>query len=250
MVDMAQSWHWSGPTAPFFSPDGSQPARFVLAQIGDSDFAVEEGFAYRGSGDEVEVSAETLVSTDLASIPWFMSWFVPVHGRHTPAALVHDRLVGAAGGAPDPRSARVEADDVFIEAMRATDVALLRRNLMFSAVTLATRFSGGATARVGAAAWVTSSLAGTAALLWALSQGRWWLTFASLLAPLAGGLLWGWRNRRQGMLAGYAVWLVVVPALACLVAYGLYWIAEQGVRVVVPRINRDVTEAPPPAGLR
>jgi hypothetical protein len=34
-----------------------------------------------------------LGETDLASIPSFLGWFARRHGRHTPAALLHDQLI-------------------------------------------------------------------------------------------------------------------------------------------------------------
>ena len=245
-----QPWSWSGPTEPFFAPDGSQPAEFVLAQTDDMHFSVREGFVYEGSHGRVEVSDESLVSTDLASIPWFMAWFVPVNGRHTPAALVHDQLVESSADSDARIANRADADDEFLAAMRSCEVALLRRNLMYAAVTLATRINGSLLALIGIGLWVLASLSGTAALVWSALAGKPWMVLAALLAPLAGGLLWGWRNHRQGMLAGYAIWVIALPALACIVAYGVYVLAEQLVRLVVPRVSRRVTEAPPPAPMR
>lgn len=86
-------------------------------------------------------------TTDLASVPSLFTWLVPKSGRHLPAALVHDGLVGGGGGAgtgePQYRADagtidRAEADRVFRDAMRDGGTGLIRRWLVWSAVTLAT----------------------------------------------------------------------------------------------------------------
>lgn len=43
-----------------------------------------------GSGEMVIVPKG--FATDLASIPWFMAWFIPLSGRHNLAAVLHDYL--------------------------------------------------------------------------------------------------------------------------------------------------------------
>lgn len=244
------TFDWIRHTAPFVDAQGSEPARFVLRQVADDLFQLQEGFVYDPSGRNIAVDSEQLVETDLASIPLFMAWFVPANGRHTPAALVHDQLVAASrlpGASPD---ARADADDVFLEALARTDVPPLRRNMMHTAVTAATRFTRGGWQRIGMIAWGLASLAGTGLVGWSLWQHQWLLGLAAVVAPVPGALLWGGRNWRQGLLAGYAVWLVVVPALASFVAYAVYYVCEAALRAAVLVTGVPPSEAPRPAPLR
>jgi hypothetical protein len=249
------TWSWTGPTRPFVDSHGREPARFVFEQVDDDGFVLQEGFRYEPDGADasavIEVSSRTLVTTDLASIPLFMAWFVPVNGRHTPAALVHDQLVEQSKAPTAPPAARADADDVFLQAMAATDVAILRRHLMHTAVTAATRWTSGVSGRLGMALWAMSALAGTALLVWAVATGQVGVAVAAALAPVLGALLWGRRNVGQGLLAGYAVWVIGGPALACIVGYGIYWVAEQLVRSVAARgRGTSRSDVPRPAPFR
>jgi hypothetical protein len=82
-------------------------------------------------------------ATDFASIPFFLTWLVPKDGTHTPAAVLHDALIGGqkdvhyATSAPETVPDR-HADYLFREAMRQTGVAWLRRWIMWAAVSLRT----------------------------------------------------------------------------------------------------------------
>src|SRR5215213_7385289 len=91
-------WTWVTDTAPFSQLDDVQvPASFVVEQITDKEFRIPAGlgFQYNPSHDGavIRVTPESLPTTDFASIPRYMAWFVSRHGRHTPAAFVHDQLV-------------------------------------------------------------------------------------------------------------------------------------------------------------
>ncbi len=231
----------------------------MFAQVADDRFTVEQGITYRDGSGVVEVSSDTLVDTDLASIPLFMAWFVPVNGRHTPAALVHDTLVAnarhAARSGKLPRrvasDVRADSDDLFLRAMGACGVPLLRRLLMHAAVSLATRWDRSAVARAGILLWVLASLVGSVALVWSCLSGRWLIAVAAVVAPALGGLLWGPRRWRSGVLAGYAAWVIGLPALATALGYGAYWLAEQVVRPLSARTAGDtVAESPRPAPYR
>lgn len=86
--------------------------------------------------------------TDFASVPSLLTWLVPKTGAHLPAALLHDGLVGgrhyvATQHPPgaDPID-RVSADLVFRRAMRDSSIPLIRRWLVWSAVTLGTIWHG------------------------------------------------------------------------------------------------------------
>ena len=258
-MDTTSEWSFSGPTAPFFDLAGADPAHFVFEQVGDDRFSVSEGVLYDDGERRVELSPETPLQTDLASIPLFMAWFVPVNGRHTPAALVHDKLVAEAGragerGGPGVLSAadhRAEADDLFLDAMAACDVPLLRRRIMHSAVCMATRLARSWPARVAMSVWLAASVLGSVALVLSLSTGRWWVALAAVLAPVLGGVLWGPRNWGPAVLAGYVAWVIVLPALGTAIGYSVYWVAEQVVRLAAARgRGAVVSDVPRPAPYR
>ncbi len=279
-IDGADDWSWGVHTEPFTRTDGAEPAVFLLRQIGDSLFCVAEALRYHHEGVDVIVGNSESFKSDLASIPGFMSWLVPINGRHTPAALVHDLLVGGSGAAPGsapagsrnetgtclgeisddrtetvpvpsrcPELAREDADDVFLAAMVATEVPILRRNLMFSAVVLATWWKSGLWGKVGVLWWMVLAIIGTAVLFRAVAQTDPLWILAALVAPAVGAVLWGSRHYRQGVLAGYSAWFIVVPALATLIGYCIYRVAEQTVRFFVHRRHPDTT-TPEPASYR
>ena len=244
------TFDWVRHTAPFVDQDGREPARFVLRQVADQLFQLGEGFRYDPAGHDISVDSHSLVETDLASIPLFMAWFVPVNGRHTPAALVHDQLVAHSTDPGQPPDSRADADDVFLKTMTDTDMPILRRSLMHTAVTLATRFVRGGITRLGMILWCAASLVGTALLVWALWQHAWWVALAAALAPIPGGLLWGTRNARQGVLAGYAAWFVAIPAATTLAGYTAYYVAEKAIGALAVVRGTPRTDVPPPAPLR
>lgn len=234
------------PSPPFFAVgDDSTPSltpRFVLEQIDDSRFSVSVPFVYRPEPprEQVEVSITTLPSTDLASIPWFVSWFVSRHGRHTPAALVHDCLVHRAREQHDV-AARAQADQEFLKALEELKVPPVRSRVMWAAVTLATRWSSGWLRRVGVVLWLVAALAGTFAFGFGAFTGRPLLMLAAALGPLLGAGLWGGQFV-AGIVAGYAVLVIAPPTIACVAAYGVYWGAEQIVYVGRKWLHHDEKE--------
>jgi hypothetical protein len=85
-------------------------------------------------------------TSDLTSVPRLFTWLVPKSGRHLPAALIHDGLIG--GSPPsyltDDQSTidRIDADAILRNAMHDTDVRLVRRWLVWAAVANASLVSG------------------------------------------------------------------------------------------------------------
>jgi hypothetical protein len=78
--------------------------------------------------DYSAITVPTGFITDLASIPRIFHSLIPVNGKHSPAAIIHDYLY-----AVQPMS-RAEADAIFLEAMEAVGVNWLRRKAMYAAV--------------------------------------------------------------------------------------------------------------------
>lgn len=75
------------------------------------------------------VRVERGFQTDLASIPWWMTWLFPKHGKYDRPAVVHDKLYRlpvllsrAPYGDKETRITRMECDYLFFQAMLADDV--------------------------------------------------------------------------------------------------------------------------------
>ncbi len=114
-----------------------------MLQVGPNAFQLLEGFRFQrppGSSPRIlTVPAHDLTGlpiganqTDLASVPWFLWWFVSSYGQHTKAALLHDHLL------TDPAFDRIEADLVFREALTDSGVSWVRRWVMWAGVTIGT----------------------------------------------------------------------------------------------------------------
>lgn len=130
-------------------PDPGVDPRIVLERHLEDDletFSLERRIAYRDRHlGEILIPASPDFRTDLTSTPALFTWLVPKTGAHLPAALVHDALV-AGGGDPSYTSTdghdinRVEADRVFRDAMADTGTGVVRRWIVWAAVTAATIF--------------------------------------------------------------------------------------------------------------
>jgi hypothetical protein len=144
------------------NPD--QPPRIVLARTADLDgdaFRMERRIGYRDRelGDILVPAALDTFATDLASVPAVFTWLVPEDGAHLPAALLHDGLTHSPRADPSYVSLEshvidaIAADRVFRDAMADTGTGLVRRWLMWAAVTTATLFKGQGVALSWAALW-------------------------------------------------------------------------------------------------
>jgi hypothetical protein len=122
-----------------------EPAIFQFERLEPPNYRVMRKFEYvdkLGHNYVVPMNVESN-NTDFASIPFFLTWLVPKDGTHTPAAVLHDALIGGQKGvhyetsAPETIPDR-HADYLFREAMRVSGVAWLRRWIMWAAVSLRT----------------------------------------------------------------------------------------------------------------
>lgn len=247
-------------------PDPDADPRIVLERHTDDGlerFSMERRIAYldRRLG-EILVPADREFRTDLTSVPALFTWLVPKTGAHLPAALLHDALV--AGSDPESyvvagsrRIDRVEADRVFRDAMADTGTGVIRRWIVWTAVTVATIFVGRDlpwprwrtwSYRLAASTTTASILYlgysatgdlfdrswwGAANLPW--MAGGWWRELfgglsGAIVIPLALSLLWG-RLRIAGAVAGVmlAVLLHVTVALAAIstLYLALEWLARR-----------------------
>ena len=239
------------------APDPGVDPRIVLerhAEEGVETFSLERRLAYldRHLG-ELLVPADPDFRTDLTSVPALFTWLVPKTGAHLPAALLHDALVA---GRADPTSYvstdghdvdRVAADRIFRDAMADTGTGVIRRWIVWTAVTVATIFVGREVPWTRARHWfyrvaaavtiatilylgysstsdlVDQSWPGAVDVPW-MGERPWWAEVAgglsgAIVLPLALSLLWG-RLRMAGAIAGVmlAVLLHVTAGLAAIAA--------------------------------
>lgn len=239
-------------------PDPAAEARIVLerhAKDGPERFSMERRIAYRDRHfGEILVPSHPDFRTDLTSVPALFTWLVPKTGAHLPAALIHDALVESDGtqsyqSTRGFRIDRVEADRVFRDAMADTGTGVIRRWIVWSAVTAATIFvPGGLTLdpvrrwahRVGAAISIATILYLGYSATSDLFDQRWWLACsipwmgdhalwveiagglsAAIVLPLALSLLWGqfWRAGAIGGVMLAVLLHVTVGLLAISLTY-------------------------------
>jgi Protein of unknown function (DUF1353) len=281
IVDKERRRFYDGGLPPDDSGAGGEPADptkdilVVLDRQLDVDergrqrevFVLKRRIAYddRRCGELIVPPAFATFKTDLTSVPALFAWLVPKTGAHLPAALLHDGLVwtpskeaqtyiSTAGKVVD----RVEADRIFRDGMADTGTGLVRRWLVWTAVTLATMLSGQETstsklwrayyrgivvATLFSVAWL--GYVSTADLFdrsddWPLTYELSWMgdrSFAAelvigaagaIVIPAVLGVLWG-KFRTAGWIAGIGVALllhVTIGVLAVTLVYiVLEWIA-------------------------
>lgn len=228
---MQLQWQWDQDTTPFSTANGqqAQPALFKLRQVDDDDFELLEPFNFTcADGTRVIPVTSTLLGrTDLASIPTFLGWFARRHGRHTPAALLHDQLIPkkAADLPEELRMPRTDADRLFREALRTSGVALVKSWVLWTGVTLGTRLRSGFWRAAAIVVWFLAALAGTVLLVYGGFSGRPLLLAIALLAPAPFAVLWG-RQWTAGLIAGYAFWPVAFGSVPAWLSYQLYRLVE------------------------
>lgn len=259
----------AGPGRTAVPPAPGAPPRIVLRRLDDGvdRFAMQRRIAYRDRIlGELIVPADTdAFETDLTSVPWVFTWLVPKIGAYLPAALLHDGLVFAPGTSPTYVSTdghtvlRDEANRVLRDAMLDTGTGLVRRWLVWSAVTAATMLSGAGTGwsraqvwrRRGAVALTVGVIAvlGTLATLDLFDRGGVrlpWMgagSFGSelvgglagaIVIPLVLGLLWG-RFFVAGAITGVALAVLLHVTVVLVLLTALYqaleWLARVSVRL-------------------
>lgn len=232
------------------APDG----HVVMSQVGVKDFCVATKFVF-ADGPTLDKLHRSLVArdvapevasrmvnkartfevesevTDLASVPKFMSWFEMPYGRHTLAAMIHDRLITDG----DPNTGALESDTLsdsfFREMLRVAGVPIFKRWLMWAGVALRTRWAAGGWRRVSLAVWIAVAVLGNVMVVAAVGQGiggwgelfgwsPWQLLAGVAVLPIAAGGLWGKQFGASVVTAAGGAWLlpaavIVLLGLSC-----------------------------------
>lgn len=198
--------------------------------------------------------------TDLTSVPMIMTWLVPKTGEHLPAALLHDGLITPLGNDADYISTdgntvnRIEADRIFRDAMADRGTGLVRRWLIWSAVTLGTIFSTNDLGLSKARTWryriamagsllvivylgvcatldlVDTRWWGFARLPW-MGDRSWWVEIlgggaAAIAVPFLLGLTWG-KFRVAGWVGGITTSLLIHVMVFLVGLTVLYQVTER-----------------------
>lgn len=95
-------------------------------------FKVLGAFYYRPDPTAQDTNVPAGTCTDLASVPSSMWSVISSYGHQTMASIVHDVLCERAQNLAD----RKAADDLFLVALKESEVAPLRRRIMWSTVRL------------------------------------------------------------------------------------------------------------------
>jgi hypothetical protein len=233
-----------------------------LDQIDDVNFVVTTNFRYVDAGVQAKVTSllerdgvrdapskvadacryttNTEDRTDIASIPRFMRWFENTYGRHTLAAIIHDRLIRSGEPNAGALGSDTVSDTFFREMMRTSDVPWLERWIMWSAVALRTRWAAGGTRKLTLDLWIALAVSGIAMFVDAV--GAWWFGWGSPLdppvmlavaavLPLVAAPLWG-RQLGAGLVAAAVALWILPPAILAAIGYVIYRVLEAGARRV------------------
>lgn len=221
--------------------DPARAARIRLSQVDRKAFELESALLYTGPTGVagLPVEARTLHPddlgpkrrTDLASVPAALTWLVSPYGVHTPAALLHDRLIGEPGL---PGVSDVQADRYFRFMLQALGVRWLRRWLMWSAVTFGTRWRAGGWRRALVMVWVVLAAGGMGLFAYGVLAGSWTAVVVAALGPVPASALWGRQFRAALLAAATAIW-VLPPTVIGAAGFWVYAALEHAISAVASR---------------
>jgi hypothetical protein len=214
----------------FFDPDNpNERWRIVLRHVDDDTkdcWHMERRLGYndREIGEIVVPRDKATFTTDLTSVPQMFTWLVPRTGTHLAAALVHDALTPpfSADGQfdwekPDGPVTQLQADRVFRNAMADLGTPLIRRWMVWSAVTVPTaRTVSKPRAYLGYASLVAIAVLGWFATLDLFDRGEWlpWMADRkwqwelligggmAIVVPLLLAFLWPPDTKKAGAIVG------------------------------------------------
>jgi hypothetical protein len=223
-----------GPWGKNFIVDGVPAGPIKLHQTGKKDFLLESDIRYEGdTGLDNKIDKETMddirfmgkgADTDLASVPGPMRWFLGTYGMHTPAVLIHDRLI------PTPDYLQGKMTDQYADRylrFMAKDIGVrwLKRWVMWSGVALRTRWAGGGIRRWSVVLWIFAAVVG----MWAFADGVVDRDVGQMLLAILGMFvaagLWD-RQYGAGVIGGIAAPWLLPPAILAVIGLGIYAVLE------------------------
>ena len=205
---------------PTTSDDGERTCsgQIELHQTSANTFLLDSAITYTGDyhhadGRPLEDDSRTVgpgFATDLASIPAVMRWMVNSYGAHTPAALIHDKLIP--GGS---HKADVEADRYFRHMLAEVGVPWATRWVMWAGVAIRTKAENGRRHQAALAIWAICALAGLVMFGWALAIGSVTLGVLSFLPVIPATI--GWGGQWGVALIGVLVLPPILPTVVLIV---------------------------------
>jgi hypothetical protein len=224
----------NGPWQKSFTVDGVAGGPVKLHQIGKKTFVLKSDIHYSGeTGLEDTIDADTMedirslskgIETDLASVPGPLRWFLGTYGAHTPAVLIHDRLI------PTPDELEGKMTDQYADRylrFMAKDVGMrwLRRWVMWSGVALRTRWAGGGLRKLTVVLWMVAAVFGMLTFAGAAADGDVGRMLLATLGMLVAAGLWD-RQYGAGVIGGITAPWLLPPAILAAIGLGIYVVLE------------------------
>jgi len=183
-----------------------------------------------------------LPRTDLASVPSPMRWFTNTYGRHTPAALIHDRLIPGEG--EEPIIEEEHADRYYRFMLKAVGVPFFKRSIMWTAVAMRTRWKSRKPWRpVLLVAWLLVAVFGITCGVASITNAIWntgipfglspstAVLIAAAVAPAIATACWG-KQWYAAVVAAVAAPIMIPAAALASIAYATYRSLEWVLAVV------------------
>ncbi len=220
----------NGPWQKSFKVDGVAGGPVKLHQIEKKTFVLKSDIHYDGeTGLEGRIDAETMndirslskgIETDLASVPGPLRWFLGTYGAHTPAVLIHDRLI------PTPDELLGKMNDQYADRylrFMAKDVGIrwLKRWVMWSGVALRTRWAGGGFRKLTVVLWIVAAVLGMVTFAAAAADGDVGRMLFATGGMLVAAGLWD-RQYGAGLIGGIAAPWLLPPAILAAIGLGIY----------------------------
>jgi hypothetical protein len=224
-----------GPWKKNFTIDGVAGGPIQLRQVGGKSFVLESEIQYGGeTGLEGKGLDEPTmddirklpagINTDLASVPGPMRWFLGTYGAHTPAVLIHDRLIPT----PDHLTGKMtdQYADRYLRFM-AKDVGMrwLRRWVMWAGVALRTRWAGGGLRKASVVLWIIAAIAGITYFVNGAMDGDVGQMLLASLGVFVFAGLWD-RQYGAGIIGGITAPWLLPPAILAVVGLAIYAVFE------------------------
>lgn len=226
-----------GPWRRSFVIDGVAGGPIKLRQVGRKSFVLNSEIRYRGTTglEDKNLDTDTLedirslpkgIDTDLASVPGPLRWFLGTYGAHTPAVLIHDRLI------PTPEHLTGKMTDQYADRYlryMAKDVGMrwLKRWVMWSGVALRTRWAGGGLRKASVVLWIVAAVLGITTFVNGAASGDVGQMLLATVAIFVAAGLWD-RQYGAGVIAGIAAPWLLPPAILAVVGLGIYVVMEFG----------------------